>query len=464
MPVNSFEDYPMTWKPHILKSGSVPLHLEIAEKLEHDIRDGVILPNEKLPPQRELADYLDVNLSTIAKAFKICAAKGLITGEVGRGTFVSADVLSNLPILDERGLEHCINLGASHPMYGEDIYVGRTLKRLLRKTNLLSDILKYTGTRGRDRHKQSGAKWIASYGLQVSPDQVLLTSGLQNALAVTLISLFRYGDKILTNAVIYSGFKNIANNLGIQLLPVPYMDQKIDLHSLVQLCKANTIQGIYLIPDHQNPTTLYMSREERAAIAEIAQKYRLICIEDASFSFLHPTPRIPITKLIPEQSVYIASVSNALSPGFRIAFVYMPAAFAERMINGNSNINIMAPPLEAEVVSQLIEYGAAQKMIEEKRAELNVRNQLVERYFPRHLLWGDAYSQFRWLLLPKHWTGTQFEQISKQKGVQVFGCERFIVGKSNVPSAARLAISTPRSRELLEQGVSILAEVLDQHP
>ena len=84
MPVNSFENYPMTWKPNILKNGAVPLHIEIAEKLEHDIRDGVIQPNEKLPPQRELADYLDVNLSTIAKAFKLCAAKGLISGETGR--------------------------------------------------------------------------------------------------------------------------------------------------------------------------------------------------------------------------------------------------------------------------------------------------------------------------------------------------------------------------------------------
>jgi len=282
MPVNSFENYPMTWKPNILKNGTVPLHIEIAEKLEHDIRDGVIQPNEKLPPQRELADYLDVNLSTIAKAFKLCAAKGLISGETGRGTYVSSDVLSNLPMLDETGLEHCINLGASHPLYGQNRYVAGTLKLILKRTNMISNIFEYSGITSRKSHKQSGVLWLQRFGLQVEEDQILITCGLQNALAVTLASLFQYGDKIATNAVIYPGIKNIANSFGIQLIPIPYIDQQMDLRSLIQTCKNDTIKGIYLIPDHHNPTTTYMEQSERAAVAEIVRKNRLICIEDGT--------------------------------------------------------------------------------------------------------------------------------------------------------------------------------------
>lgn len=460
MPVNSFENYPMTWKPHILKNGAVPLHVAIAEKLEHDIRDGVIQPNEKLPPQRELADYLDVNLSTIAKAFKLCAAKGLISGETGRGTYVSSDVLSNLPMLDETGLEHCINLGASHPPYGQNRYVSDTLKLMLKKTNIISNIFEYSGITSRKSHQQSGAAWMGRFGLQVEEDQILLTCGLQNALAVTLASLFQYGDKLATNAVIYPGIKNIANNLGIQLLPIPYIDQCMDLRGLIQTCKNDTVKGLYLIPDHHNPTTIYMEQEEREAIAEIAREHQLICIEDGTYSFLNERPHMPVTALIPERSVYISSVSNSLSPGFRIAFVYMPPDYTEQMINGNSNINVMAPPLEAELVSQLIDSGSAEKMIDEKKEELLIRNKIVDGYFQKYHLYGGACSQFRWLLLPRRWSGRKFEQAAKERGVQVFGNERFIVGKATVAPAVRLAVSTPKSLDHLEQGARILADLL----
>lgn len=438
----------------------MPLHVEIAEKLEHDIRDGIIHPNEKLPPQRELADYLDVNLSTIAKAFKLCAAKGLISGETGRGTYVSADVLSNLPLLDESGLEHCINLGASHPIYSQNHYVGDTLRRLLKKSNIIDNIFEYSGIMSREVHRHAGTIWLKKFGLQVAEDQILLTCGLQNALAVTLTALFGYGDKIATNEVIYPGIKNIANNLGIQLIPIPYIDQQLDLRCLSQICKHDSIKGLYLIPDHHNPTTLYMDQNERSAVAEICKERQLVCIEDSTYSFLNETSYLPISSLIPEQSVYIASVSNSLSPGFRLAFVYVPHKYAEQMLTANSNINVMAPPLEAEIVSNIILSGDANKIVEEKRSELKERNRIIDRHFRRCHIYGGETSQFRWLILPPKWTGRKFEQLAKERGVQVFGSERFAVGKNIIRPAVRLAISTPKKLEYLDRGGEVLEKLL----
>ena len=74
MPVNSFENYPMSWKPDIT-SMIPPLYKSLASALEEDIRNGILKPGDKLPPQRELADFLDINLSTITRAFKICELK-----------------------------------------------------------------------------------------------------------------------------------------------------------------------------------------------------------------------------------------------------------------------------------------------------------------------------------------------------------------------------------------------------
>lgn len=76
MPVNSFENYPMNWKPDLTRM-QPPLYKALAKQLEEDIRNGLLHPGDLLPPQRELADFLDLNLSTITKAFKLCSQKGL---------------------------------------------------------------------------------------------------------------------------------------------------------------------------------------------------------------------------------------------------------------------------------------------------------------------------------------------------------------------------------------------------
>jgi DNA-binding transcriptional regulator YhcF (GntR family) len=87
MPINSFENYPMSWKPAIDKTRK-PIYKTLAMQLQQDILNGVLLPGTRLPSQRELADFLDLNLSTISKAFKMCELKGMLSAAVGSGTFV----------------------------------------------------------------------------------------------------------------------------------------------------------------------------------------------------------------------------------------------------------------------------------------------------------------------------------------------------------------------------------------
>ena len=112
MPVNSFEDYPLTWKPSkaLLK---FPMYISLSELLEQDILSGRLPPKTKLPPQRELADFLDVNLSTITRAFKLCETKGLIYAAVGSGTYVSPNAA--LPNPDTQEEAEYIDLGPIKP-------------------------------------------------------------------------------------------------------------------------------------------------------------------------------------------------------------------------------------------------------------------------------------------------------------------------------------------------------------
>ena len=92
MPVNSFIDYPMSWKPDRSRLKR-PVYLSLARKLEEDILTGELAPGTKLPPQRELADYLDINFTTVTRAYKLCEEKGLLYGKTGSGTFVAPSTI-----------------------------------------------------------------------------------------------------------------------------------------------------------------------------------------------------------------------------------------------------------------------------------------------------------------------------------------------------------------------------------
>ena len=131
MPVNSFENYPMNWKPdkELLK---FPVYISLAELLEQDIMSGRLPANTQLPPQRELADFLDVNLSTITRAFKRCETKGLIYAIIGKGTFVSPNAA--LPVLDIPENHPYIELGPIRPYYQFNADVADAARRILQGT------------------------------------------------------------------------------------------------------------------------------------------------------------------------------------------------------------------------------------------------------------------------------------------------------------------------------------------
>ena len=113
MPVNSFENYPMSWKPQKSQLER-PYYLSLASLLEKDIQSGILKENTKLPPQRELADFLDLNLSTITRAYKLCELKGLLYAVTGRGTFVSSGIHAQDTFLDQNF--PAIEMGMNKPL------------------------------------------------------------------------------------------------------------------------------------------------------------------------------------------------------------------------------------------------------------------------------------------------------------------------------------------------------------
>lgn len=460
MPVNSFDNYPMLWKPS-LAGETMPLYKALARLLEEDIKKGALKPGDMLPPQRELADYLDINVSTISRAFKLCEQRGLISATVGKGTYISSDVHVNSRILTAAKTSGFIEMGPTYPSYRQNMAVIEFVKSMLDQSNA-ADFLRYASPCGSLSQKAAGVKWVKKANLNTTEEHLILSYGGQNALAAILAALFQPGDRIGTDLCIYSGMKTLAKMLGIQLVPIQQENNAMSPAALHNYCKNKELKGVYLIPDYQNPTTHSMSLHTRKEIASIAKEYNIIVIEDAINSLLRENPSIPIAMLASDQTVYVSSTSKALCAGLRIGFIVSPSVYKSALELALYNLNLVISPFTAEIICQLIESSMADEIIKDRKAMIVSRNRLTDAILGAYQLLGDAYCYFRWLLLPEGWTGKTFELCAKNAGVQVYCAERFAVGNSLVPNAVRIAITAPEDLAELETGLYILQSILKQ--
>lgn len=460
MPVNSFDNYPMSWKPDLSKITG-PKYIALAEQLESDIKNGKLKAGTKLPPQRELADFLDLNLSTISKVYKLCEQKGLLSASVGNGTYVSSDATAEPVLLCGKEDSHVIEMGAIVPFVTENLKVKQYTESLMKKPDALN-LFSYGAPEGTKRQRTAGVTWLQKSGFYTDIEHIIPAAGGQNALTAALGALFENGDKIGTEPMTYPGVKTAAKLFGIHLLPVQSYNNEMTEEGIRYAVQNENVKGLYVIPDYQNPTAHIMSLETRKMIAKVAEEENLLVIEDGINNLLEENPMPPIATFAPEQVVYISSLSKTVSPGLRTAFVHVPGKFHEKLATALYSMNISISPLLATVSAALIESGAADEIIAERKTGIMERNLIVNKILNGFVLPSGLTSPLRYIQLPEHFTGKSFEICAKQAGVEVYGAERFSVGNKLPEKTVRISVTTPSSLEILADGLQRLNNLLQQ--
>ncbi|MDE6220276.1 MAG: PLP-dependent aminotransferase family protein [Lachnospiraceae bacterium] len=460
MPVNSFDNYPMSWKPDLSRLTG-PKYIALAELLERDIKSGKLKAGTKLPPQRELADFLDLNLSTITKVYKLCTQKGLLSASVGNGTYVSSDAAANPVLLCAKEDSHLIEMGAIVPFVTSNLKVKQYTEHLMRKPNVL-ELFSYGAPEGTRRQRMAGVTWLRKSGFCTDTEHIVLSAAGQNGLMAALGACFGTNDKIGTEPMTYPGVKTAAKLFGIHLLPVRSCNCEMTEEGIRYAAQNETIKGLYVIPDYQNPTSYTMSVKTREMIAKVAKEENLLIIEDGINNLLSENPLPPIASFAPEQTVYIASLSKTVCPGLRTAFIHVPDQLHEKLVTALYSMNISISPLLATVSAALIEDGAADEILAERKKGLAERNQIVNQILEGFVMPSGLTSPLRSVQLPEYFTGKSFELCAKQAGVEVYGAERFFVGNRTPEKTVRIAVTTPPSVEILTEGLQRLRALLLQ--
>jgi len=459
MPVNSFENYPMSWKPS-LKNIKGPITKGLAILLEEDIENGKLSPGTKLPPQRELADFLDINLSTVTRAFKLCEEKGLICATIGRGTFVSSDVHIKNTMMETLKRGNLIDMGVAHPTIEQNEYVVKAIQEIMNRPDAYK-LLEYKEVDGSSYQKRVVCKFLKEeYKLPCSEDDILFTAGGQNALCSILLSLFNSGDKIGVDPLIYAGLKNSANMCKIKLIPIERDGEGMSPKSLDNICKNEKLTGIYLINDIHNPTAETMSEKRREEIGIISQKHNLLIIEDGIHRLL--LDNLPKTLYeLSDNTIYTASMSKIICPGLRVGLIITPQKYKKEIQLALYNMNIIVSDLLIEALCSIIHNGIYKLIINERKEVIRNRMKIAEDILKKSNCNYNKGGNLIWLKLPNNFNSRDFEVLCKEKGVQVYCSERFVVGNKDELSCIRLCITAPHNEEELKKGLNIIVNLIN---
>ncbi len=463
------------WMPVL--TGDRPRYLAIADALAEDMRAGRLRPGSKLPTHRDLAWRLGVTVGTVTRAYAEAERRGLVIGEVGRGTFVRAQTPDAPPSADWRAgtaqrspelLDLSMNLPAapSEPEAVPDALAGVVHDPAARP------LFGYTSSLGLPEHRAAGAAWLARFGVELPADRVVPTHGAQHAMFLAAAAVTESGAPLLVEEATFYGMKAVAKTLDLRLVGVQTDSQGLEPASLDAAARATGAKVLYCIVNFQNPTSSVMPEARRDEIAEVCRRHGIAVIEDDIYAFLLAESEIrrlrPLSARLPEQSLYLTSLSKCVAPALRVGWVAGPAAWIERLTVAQRSTVIMPNPLLHEAARRLIADGTAERLAAGQRREAEARQELARRTLGRPNSGAQMIahpSAFHvWLQLPPHWRTDAFVGAARRRGVAVTAGEVFFVGRMPGPPAVRICLSAAPSREALAEGLRSLAALLAEEP
>ncbi|OZG59926.1 transcriptional regulator GntR family with aminotransferase domain [Bifidobacterium lemurum] len=455
----------LSWKPD--RSGlKRPIYASLAEQLERDIADGSLAPGVRLPSQRDLADYLGINFTTVTRAYRLCELKGLLYATTGSGTFVAPNAARSATISTANLARESIDLGFVGSFESCNAMVADAIASVARNRHV-PQLLDYDHPTGMPHHKAAGVDWLRGIGLRTDTDHLAIVSGTQNGLALALIALFEPGDRIAVDTYTYANFIELAKTLHIQLAPIAADDEGMRADELEAQHGLNPVQGVFLMPSCCNPTTAMISERRKRELADVIARHRLILIEDDIHALF--TAGVvadyqgPMARLVPERTIYLCGTSKPICSGLRVAYLVYPDEFRERILQALFNVNVKTSSLDAEIISELIASGTANEIIHRKRDLLAETNALFRGFFPDAPDFGHPLSFYRWLPIDDQRDGARIEKELQKAGVRVYHSDRFLSGPRQERRYLRIALSTAGTPERLAKGLSILSDYLSDN-
>ncbi len=450
-----------------------PRYRTLADLIGEAIAQGHLAPAARLPALRDVAYELGVTVGTVARAYALAASRGLVAGEVGRGTYVLAR--------EARAPLQGVGSASFNAADGAEVAMKAALAAPVGQTSIMSAAMRavldtasrdgpslfntYLAPGGAPAHAQAAARWISHGGFAPKPEEIILCSGTQQAILAALLTATEPGDLVLTEALTYQAMIAQASLMGRRIAPVDIDAEGLVPQALERAVQEQRPRAVFIVPTLHNPTTAIMGEARRIEIAEIARRHELAIIEDDIYGALLGERPPPVAHFYPEGTYYATSLAKSLGCGLRIGFLKPPRSKLDRARAIQHGFGQTVPPIMAELATSLIVNGDADDLVARQRDEMRARHAMAIEMLREQEIRHHPAALYVWLRLPEAWRAHSFVEAARRRGVAIAAGEDFMVGRPDRAARhVRLAIGQPQSREALRHGLSIIGALLDRMP
>ncbi|UXS39616.1 PLP-dependent aminotransferase family protein [Agrobacterium tumefaciens] len=459
------------WLPDITE-GDGPIYLRLADSIEGAISDGILQAGSKLPPQRNLAYDLGVTIGTISRAYALIHERGLVSGEVGRGTYVNerktpAPSLPMEPATAAFGsTRHAVDTSAEFrlnttaaPDVGQSVLIARHIEAVTREHP--HDITNYARSFP-DNWCMAGVRWLSQNGWSPKPENIVSTLGAHAAVMSVMSAMTAPGDRIVFEPVTYSHISRSAALAGRRVTLVEADENGIVPDDFERVCAQQHPKMIFLMSAGQNPTCATLPEERRRAIADIARRYGVWIVEDNLYGAMTRDAIPLIAEFAPDITFVVGGLSKSVAAGVRGGWVACPAQYSSRIRISHSMMTGGLPFMLAELNARLVNSGDAHDIRKDCIAELNEREAIARRVFTGLDFNSLPDIAFLWLRLPEPWLSGTFRNAAMKEGVLIDDEDEFKAGRTDkVFHRVRISFSGPSTREELTHAFGILRHLLD---
>ncbi len=404
----------------------VPIYQQVKRHLVQQIEDGMLPPGDRLPATRDFAEQLGVARISVVAAYEELKAEGYISAHVGRGTFVAerpGDLLDAAPgaligtawpqgtalrdLLALSARPGVINFSQGTPA---ESFLPVELIRSALDAVLARDgasAIGYEAAEGYPPLREAVARLVAGQGIDVTPDEVLVTGGCQQALDLAVQALLNPGDVLLTSNPTYAGMLDIAHARGVTPVGVPVDEDGMQTDLLESLIIEHRPRLLYIAPTYHNPTGAVMPLHRRRYLLDVAARSRLPVLEDGVYEELsyEGAPPPPLKALDEHGLVlYASSFSKVLMPGMRIGYLLVGGRLYQRLARVKGAADICTPGLNQRAIHLALEDGRIAEHLRRVQVTCRARRDAmlaaVSAHLPAARFAEPAGGLYLWLELP----------------------------------------------------------------
>lgn len=372
------------------------LHEKIYLHIKNRIHHGEWKANKKLPSIRHLALEYNVHRLTVWKAFQLLKEDKIVYAKEKSGYYVQSTLYPDLQELETdqpaKIIRHLSEIQQEPAIYQ---FSKAVIDPNLLPNHYFSDYLKkifdiypkalstYSPVQGDEELRNRLAQYFQEqHGFYLSSDEILITSGGQQAIDLIARVYIQPGDPILIENPTYSAAIDLLKGYGAQLIAIDIGPFGYDLHQVEHAMQTWKPKLFYLNPTFHNPTGYTVPIKQRKQLVELAEQYQCILIEDDPVRDIYFQQKPPPPLLMYDTSgsvIYIRSFSKYIAPGLRIAAVVSQSNLMKKLLFAKSLADYGTPYLNQKIFLHYFFAPRLQQHLGKLRIALQIRKEIMEQ-------------------------------------------------------------------------------------